>query len=380
VERPQFRPRDIIVAISAAPDARIGLMRDYNLQATPERDIALIEARIVRLSLLDNRPLDGVIAQLQADPRVMSVQPNYIYGVDGEETAALAQAQYNIAALKVPAAHRISIGRDVKVAVIDTCVDGTHPALDTAITSSFDATAQTGATCEGAEHHGTSVAGIIAARASLQGVAPGASVLAARAFSVAEGASVEGTTETLLVAMDWAIGEKAQVLNLSFTGPRDPLVERAIAASIKKGALVVAAAGNKGPEAEPLYPAAYPQVIAVSASYAKNEVYSQANRGAHVAITAPGVDVLTLRPKGGYDFGSGTSYAAAHIAGVAALLIEQNPGLDPAALRDLIVATANDLGDAGHDEVFGAGLADAEAAVRRNGAAAGAAKVSAAAK
>lgn len=379
VERPQFRPRDIIVAISSAPDARIGLMRDYNLQATPERDIALIEARIVRLSLLDNRPLDGVIEQLQADPRVISVQPNYIYGVDGDDMAALAQAQYNLAALNVPAAHRLSTGRDVRVAVIDTCVDGAHPALKTAITASFDATGQTSASCEAAEHHGTSVAGLIAARGSIQGVAPGASVLAARAFSAAEGAAVEGTTETLLIAMDWAIGQKAQVLNLSFTGPRDPLVERAVTAALKKGALLVAAAGNKGPNAQPLYPAAYPQVIAVSAIDAKNEVYAQANRGAHVAIAAPGVDVLTLRPKGGYDFGSGTSYAAAHIAGVAALLMEQNPDLDPAALRDLIAATANDLGDAGLDDVFGAGLANAEAAVMRNDTAA-AAKISAAAK
>jgi subtilisin family serine protease len=176
---------------------------------------------------------------------------------------------------------------------------------------------------------------------------------------------MEGTTETLLRALDWSLAANAQILNLSFTGPRDPLVEAGVAAAIERGALLVAAAGNKGPGSPPLYPGAYPGVIAVSATDARNAAYAMANTGPHVSISAPGVDILTPRPDKAYDFGSGTSYAAAHISGVLALILERNTDFTADDLTAALLGSAQDLGANGRDDIFGAGLADAEQAVTR---------------
>ena len=127
--------------------------------------------------------------------------------------------------------------------------------------------------------------------------------------------------------------------------------------------MLVAAAGNAGPQSRPLYPAAYPEVIAVTATDADDRLFDQANRGAHIAVAAPGVAILAAAPDEGYQLQSGTSFAAAQVSGIAALLRERNRKLDPAAIRRILTSTARDLGPAGHDDQFGSGLVDAFSAV-----------------
>ena len=118
-----------------------------------------------------------------------------------------------------------------------------------------------------------------------------------------------------------------------------------------------------GAKSPPLYPAANPNVIAVSGTDAQEKLFTASNRGNHIAIAAPGADIFLPAPDEKYQITSGTSFSAAYISGVAALLLERNPALKPGDVRAILMKTARDLGAPGRDDLFGAGKADAFAAV-----------------
>jgi subtilisin family serine protease len=186
-----------------------------------------------------------------------------------------------------------------------------------------------------------------------------------RAFKPGEkGRPASATSAVLLKSFEWSIDQGARVLNLSFAGPRDPLMEKAVRAAHARRAILVAAAGNAGPSAPPAYPAAYPQVIAVTATDSADRLYAQANRGAYIAMAAPGVDILAPTAGHAHQLHSGTSFAAAHVSGIIALLLERNPHLSAETARLALTAAASDLGAPGPDEQFGAGRANAYAALR----------------
>jgi subtilisin family serine protease len=260
--------------------------------------------------------------------------------------------------LRLPEAHTLAHGANVTIAVIDSGIDVTHPELTNAIAGSFDALGSK----EGAHVHGTAVAGAIAAHARLIGSAPAARILAIRAFGpVPTGA--ESTSFVVLKALDYAAAHGAQIVNMSFAGPKDALLERAIAAAVLKGMVMVAASGNAGPRSSPLYPAADANVIAVSATDSQDKLFPASNRCGHIAIAAPGVDIFLPAPGDKYQMTSGTSFSAAYISGIVALMLERNPALKPAEVRATLMKTARDLGAPGRDDLFGAGEADAYAAV-----------------
>ena len=150
---------------------------------------------------------------------------------------------------------------------------------------------------------------------------------------------------------------------MSFAGPNDPLLQRAIEAGIAKGVIFVAAAGNGGPSAEAAYPAAYRGVIAVTAIDSNDQLYDMANRGDYVAIAAPGVDILTPAPNAAYEMSSGTSLAAAHVSGIIALMLERRPTLSTEDARAILKRTARDPGLTAGARGLGAGIIDAALAV-----------------
>ncbi len=219
-----------------------------------------------------------------------------------------------------------------------------------------------------ADPHGTAIAGIIAARGLVRGIAPAARILSLRAFRPGlGGAPATASTAVLVVAMDRAMARGATILNLSFAGPADPLLHRLVKAVAAKGGMIVAAAGNKGPDAEPVYPAGYAEVIAVTATDAADRIYAKANRGAYIAVAAPGVDVLAPGVAKSHQMQSGTSFAAALVSGILALMRERTPGLTLDDARQALMATAADLGAPGRDAEFGAGRVNASGALRAIG-------------
>jgi subtilisin family serine protease len=167
----------------------------------------------------------------------------------------------------------------------------------------------------------------------------------------------------LLKGLDLAATHGAQIVNMSFAGPKDALIGRGLAALAARNIVAVAAAGNAGPKSPPLYPAADANVIAVSATDAQDRLFAASNRGSYIAVAAPGVDVFLPAPDDKYQITSGTSFSSAFVSGLAALLLQRNPMLKPEEVRATLMKTARDLGPPGPDDQFGAGEADALAAV-----------------
>jgi subtilisin family serine protease len=217
----------------------------------------------------------------------------------------------------------------------------------------------------GADAHGTAVAGIIAAKADnglgSYGVAPEAQLLALKACHPREEGGLEARcwTSTLVKALDVAMAKDAGVINMSLAGPPDDLLSRYVALATQQNRLVVAAAGNGGPNAKPSFPAALPGVLAVTAVAADDRLYEMANVGDYIDVAAPGVDIVTPSPGGGYPPLSGTSMAAAHASGIGALIRELMPMMSATEIAQALQANVADLGEAGRDTRFGAGLVDA---------------------
>ncbi|HSD93471.1 MAG TPA: S8 family peptidase [Methyloceanibacter sp.] len=356
------QPREILVLVNAARADEITarLAREHNVTAEPRVPLALLDGVIVRLRLRQGQSLEALLAAIDADPDVDLTQPNYDYTVSKNAALPKGAPQYAGETIRLEEAHRLARGQGVMIAVIDTAIDEAHPELAGVIAGKFDAV---GSGPARPEPHGTEIAGILAARAELTGVAPEAKLLSVRAFSGGKTKSAQSTSLQLLKGIDWAYDAGAKIMNMSFTGPMDPLLERAIEALAAKGVIVVAAAGNEGPKAPPVYPAAYPEVIAVTATDEKDKLYGKANRGEYVFIAAPGVDIVAPGLKGSYGISSGTSMAAAHVSGVVALLMERNAKLSASDVRQILSSSARKPGEPLGKEAVGAGILDAAGAL-----------------
>lgn len=355
-------PNELVAEIDGAltetqTDALAGR---YGLSRIASQNIQLLGATIGLFRTAGNRSVDAVVRDLASDSSVRSVQPNYRYALQDQKPAAGGSdpAQYAQTQLHLPEAHRLARGMNVTIAVIDSGIDVAHPELANTVADTFDALGSK----DGPHAHGTAVAGVIAARVRLTGSAPEVRILAIRAFSVAAGGA-ESTSYVILRSLDYAVAHGAQIVNMSFAGPRDALIERAVAAAVARDVVLVAAAGNAGPKSPPLYPAANPDVIAVGGIDAGERLMAASNRGSYIALAAPGADLLVPVPDGKYQLMSGTSFSAAFVSGIAALVLERSPALKPAEVRKVLTGTARDLGTPGRDDLFGAGEADALAAV-----------------
>lgn len=330
-------------------------LRRLSLQAFP-----LIGATIGLFQITDSRSYEAASQDFATANGVVSVQRDWRYLLQ-EEKAGQAEgdpAQYALAKLRLPEAHTLAHGANVLVAVIDSGIDTRHPELANSVADSFDALGSS----EGPHVHGTGIAGVIASHARLMGAAPSARLIAIRAFGQGS-VGVESSTFVILKSLDHAVTQHAQIINMSFAGPKDSLIERAVNAVAARGIVMIAASGNAGAKSPPLYPAANPNVIAVSATDARDKLFEASNRGSYIALSAPGAEIFLPAPDQKYQIASGTSFAAAYVSGIAALMLERNGALKPDDMRAILTRTARDLGSPGRDDLFGAGEADALSAV-----------------
>lgn len=356
----RFNSNEVVIEVAGRPSqAQVeALARRHRLNREESQVFNLTGTTMFRWTIPDGRNVATVVRSLEQDPSILSVQPNYRYMLQQQQTRTGDGIQYAVDQLKLPRAQQLAKGNSVLVAVIDSGIDPTHPELADSIADSFNP-----AGGDGAPHsHGTGVAGAIVAHGRLTGAAPSARILAVRAFDP-NGGNAEGTTFNILKGIEWASGKGARVINMSFAGPQDPIMARALAAAHKKGIVLIAAVGNAGPKSPPLYPAADTNVIAVTAVDSQDRLFGMANRGNHVAVAAPGVDVILPTPGTSYQMATGTSFAAPHISGIVALILEREPALTPDSVRRVLLSTARDLGPSGRDKDYGAGLADAYEAV-----------------
>jgi subtilisin family serine protease len=365
----QLQPRQIIVTLPDDTPERWtaiaqALASEYGLLQSGSFPLSSIRVQCLVFKVAPERPIADLIETLQADPRVESVQQNQVFGALQERRDSHIRLSYAPRLIAADAAQRTSTGKGIRVAVVDTGVDSDHSELRGRI-------AKTQNFVDGGERdfardrHGTAVVGVIAARADddsgFSGIAPETEVIAVKACWYADRADGKASCSswTLAKAIDFSISMDARVLNLSLAGPPDTLLARLVARAHQRGMTIVAASAEGGDGRG--FPASLRSVIGVVASDADGRIAQRLPGGSAPAIAAPGIDVLTTAPREAYALVSGSSFAAAHVTGVVALLLEQNPDLTPGDALELLKATARPIQGAAPSHV--AGLVDACAAL-----------------
>lgn len=310
------------------------LSRDHALTLVAEWPIETLQVHCVVFRLAAGAAREEVLRQLDAREDVIIAQPlNEFVPASSAYDDPYAKLQINVDALGVTDAHRLSRGRNVRIAVIDTGVDIEHPDLAGRVELA-------GNYVDGAplaasdDRHGTQVAGLIAAAANngigIVGVAPEVKLLAFKACW--HDSAVNGgrcNSFTLAQALVGAIDARVDIINLSLVGPADPLLTALVEKAIAARMIVVGAAGG-APNA---FPAGLEHVLAVGEA--------EASAADPRLILAPGRDIVTLVPGGHYDFASGTSLATAQVSGVIALLLARNRHLDGKDVFDMLQASTH---------------------------------------
>ncbi len=268
--------------------------------------------------------------------------------------------QWGLDDLAIESAWSRSVGSHVDIAIVDTGVAATHPDLRGRVCSGVaflggDGVTRTGKGAADPQGHGTHVAGIAAAATGdgvgISGVAPHARLVPVRVMDD----QGRGHASDVARGIVWAVDHGAEVINLSLGGPGTPSMQSAVDYALDHDVVVVAAAGNDGPDGDASFPGAFDGAIAV-ASYDRNGVVSSfSTRGTYVDVAAPGRSILSSLRTGDWGFMSGTSMATPHVAGLAALLLADDPSRTPNQVRHRIESTAVDAGTSGRDTAYGAG-------------------------
>jgi subtilisin family serine protease len=246
-----------------------------------------------------------------------------------------------------------SSGEHVRVGLVDSGIDTAHGAFKRATLHTYGCGSQ-----RVPDGHGTAVASLLIGQAErFHGVRPDAELFAADVYC---GQPTGGAVDALLRAFDWMVRQGVPVINVSLVGPANLLLEHAVAALSAQGFVIVAAVGNDGPAAPPLYPASYPHVVGVTGVDAHNKVLIEAARGPQVMFASPGADLAAADGNGGYSAVRGTSFAAPIVAALLAGSLSAPSSTGAAAAIDALARSAVDLGPRGRDLTYGFGLVGAE--------------------
>lgn len=359
VELPLFAPGEIVTLALTEADLAALLARGYRVleqRAVPE--IGIVSRR---LAIPDGTTLEAARTEVRALPSGTDADFNHYYRTEQSPGPAICEGPH-CASLEqigwaVPLA-AATCAADIAIGVIDTGINADHPTF-AAARLTVRRLAPEGLDPSRAVHGTAVIALLIGDPASRSpGLLPGTRVVAVDAFHRQAG-DERADVFSLAAAVDFLAGSDVGVVNMSLAGPPNTVLERAIAALAARNLVVVAAAGNAGPMAEPAYPAAYPDVLAVTAVDRGGEVYRRAGRGSHVDLAAPGVEVWTAASVRGARPKTGTSLAAPFVTAAAASLLAADPTLPASEIAARLNASARDLGEPGHDDVYGHGLVQA---------------------
>ena len=317
------------------------LKQQYGLHEVAGWPIKALKVYCVVLEPPPGVERDALVKALAKDDRVQLVQPLQDYAVYADDTQATqdprpyndpyVNLQRGFVETDAAVAHNSSQGAGVHIAIVDTGADTTHPDLQGRIGDTHDEVGGDAASFN-RDSHGTEVAGIITADADnhqgIVGIAPKAIVSIYKAcWYPLPNSGARCNSFTLAKALAAVMDTNARIINLSLGGPADPLLGKLLDQLLSEGRIVVAALPPGG--SLDGFPDNAPGVIVVRVSSA-----STAPPG---VLSAPGTDILTTQPGGGYDFTSGSSMAAAHVSGIAALVLSLAPKLDAQAVHDLLL-------------------------------------------
>ncbi|MBM3269418.1 MAG: S8 family serine peptidase [Candidatus Sericytochromatia bacterium] len=309
--------------------------------ATKLRDVGIPGMAVYKT---DSGAYDAAtLAAWQADSRLLYAEPNYklkTTAADGPDDPKMSRVwgYYQVRTHKLwLAGYKVS--NPIKVGVVDTGVDYNHEDLSGVTVKGLN-TVKNNRDPFDDHGHGTHVAGVIGAKennSGIAGVAAGAQLYAVKALD----ATGEGPEEDIARGLMDAVNAGCKVVNMSLGGPLDVQALRdAVAEATRRGTLVVVAAGNDGEDDEKHFPASYPDALAVGATMPDDSRAFFSNGGTFVDIAAPGVLIMSTLPDNEYDYLDGTSMAAPHVAGAAALLWSRHPELSVSQVRNLLTSSA----------------------------------------
>jgi subtilisin family serine protease len=244
-----------------------------------------------------------------------------------------------------------SCGQSIKLGLIDTGI-ANHPALvsQQIINKSLLASGVPSAPSD----HGTAIAGILVGNESsdeFYGLLPNATLYSAAIFRLRDKKKIDTTAELVIKALDWMVGENVEVINLSFGGPRNLILELVLNNLIENGKTIVSAAGSSGKGGPPLYPAAQKGVFAVNAVDARQRLFNKAAKGDYIDFSGPGVDIWVATPDGSGKYLSGSSFATPFVTAAAAIIKKDNQ-----KIYQELKQQVKDLGTPGKDSEYGWGL------------------------
>ncbi|MEM7246539.1 MAG: S8 family serine peptidase [Acidobacteriota bacterium] len=315
--------------------------KQHGLRRISEWPMPALKVLCVVFEVPKGHGVDAMLKTLRRDERVESAQRVHDFRVlEGDvepSDEAYAELQHALTSLRVWETHPWSQGRGVTVAVVDTAVDLRHSDLSDSVRMARNFV-DDAAPRSVHERHGTAVSGIVASAGNgvgTVGVAPATRLLALRACWEDDDAG-RCDSFSLAKALSFVVEHRPDVVNLSLVGPRDPLLERLLERVIEEGSIVVTAhdatIGKDG------FPTAVPGVLPVA-----NAADLGGGRPHSSVLVAPGQEILAAVPGQSFDFVSGSSFAAAHVSGIAALLLEHSPDTSADELHDLLRRTSRDV-------------------------------------
>ena len=331
-----------IVAFDPTNDA-MDRARAAGFEVARERTLDGLDARVVVLRAPDGMSTRRALSRLRdLDPQG-SYDYNHLYLESGEVGPSANEASLP------PVSQPAAAGGAFKVGLVDGGVDVAHPVFKGTVVHQYG--------CDDKpvpSAHGTAVASLLVGKSEpFNGAAPGAELFAADVYC---GLGAGGAVDAVADAIAWMARQRVPVINVSLVGPRNVLLENVVKRAIARGHVIVAAVGNDGPAAPPLYPAAYPDVVGVTGVDMRKKVLLEAGRGPQVDFSAPGADMAAAGLAPTFAAVRGTSFAAPIVAGLLAATMREP---DAAAAGKAIAGLAQqavDLGSRGLDKTYGNGL------------------------
>jgi len=351
---PEYDPGAVLVRFKAAASAS---SRERALSRRGARATGAAAGGFVRATGTD---AVGLLARLRQDPAVESVTLDYrrrLTATPNDPRFAASQAYLKL--VRLDRAWDLGKGATTEViAVVDTGVLTTHPDLTGRTVAGYNAVAP-GTAPTDTNGHGTMVAGIAAANTNnttgIAGVAWTGRIMPVKVFGP-DGTALDSDVAEGIV---WAADHRARIINLSLGGPAESeVLHEAVRYAVGKGAVVVAAAGNTG-DSTPMYPAAYPEVLTVGATDHAGTLTDFSSWGTWVDVAAPGMKITSTYLGNAYAVGSGTSYAAPIVSGIAAIVRAKYPTWTPAEVIARLTSRTRDAGPRGIDPYYGHGIVDA---------------------
>ena len=332
------------------------ITQKYNLKPASSTVLASVKTGMLVAKTNGQDPLN-LSASINKKETSVNAETNNIF-----KTASTSYKNaYSMYETGVSFVHKTTKGRGTTICMVDTPIDIFHPSLSNAHIETKDLF-KVDLKNKEALLHGTSVAGVLVSQNPHIGIAPKAKLYSIGAFKAEKNhpSVLKGSSADVAKAIDACIQHDVDVINLSFTGGKDSIVEKMVRKAIDKGIFVVAAAGNGGNWGSTIYPALIPGVIGATAIDENKKLFTMADKGRFIDYSAPGVNILTIAPEGKYKLATGTSISSAHVSGIVALLLSQKGNNN---LNSALIKTAVDLGKPGRDEEYGEGLINASKAL-----------------